>query len=225
MLSAILENQRLAPAFLAANCIFYVDFDGNLLTISTILMRGLSKTVICAAAAISLVGIGSGLSAAPAQKIFSIDVQKVMDNYEVAKASLAAFSADEASASKDLKEMYDAMMKLQEEISELNEKAENTSLVDSAREKFKNEANEKGEVLRVKNTEFLQFRRDIATKLGERRQKELEDQIKSTEIVTAEIAKARKADAVINKACTMYVDDSLDITQLVVDKLNANVKK
>jgi outer membrane protein len=166
----------------------------------------------------SLVATASTLTAA--QKILSVDVQKVFENYEVAKASRAARSEAIAAADRELKEMYDSMVKLQEEISELNEKAENATLVDTAREKFRDEVTQKIETLRIKEGEFMRLRQDVNRKLAERRNKEFIEQNREIEEVAAGIAKAQKADIVLARIAVLYINDSLDITQLVIDKLN-----
>ncbi|MDR1457436.1 MAG: OmpH family outer membrane protein [Puniceicoccales bacterium] len=162
---------------------------------------------------------------AAVQKILSIDVQKVFENYESAKASQVAFSEATAAAEKELNEMGDALIKLREEIDTLNERAENTALLDSVREKSKLEVEEKMEVFRIKEGEFIQFRQDLSKRFAERRNKEFVTQIKAIEEAAAVVAKAKKADIVINKVPgTSYVDDSLDITQLVIDELNSKRK-
>jgi Skp family chaperone for outer membrane proteins len=162
---------------------------------------------------------------AAAQKIFSVDIRKVLENYEDAKATKVTYEESLAAADKELKEMYDSAMKLQEEIGALHEKAENTALIDSAREKFKQEAAEKFETLRIKEEEIIQFRQDFNRRVVQRRNQELLEQMQKIENATATIAKSKKADIVLNKnPGTLYVDDSLDISQLVIDKLNEEKK-
>ncbi|MDR0693600.1 MAG: OmpH family outer membrane protein [Puniceicoccales bacterium] len=162
---------------------------------------------------------------AAVQKILSVDMQRVFENYESAKTTQVAFSEAVESAERELKEMGDALVKLQEEIGTLNERAENAALLDSVREKSRLEVDEKMEALRVREGEFIQFRQDLNKRLAERRNKELAVQIKAIEDAAAVVAKAKKADIVINKIPgTLYVDDSLDITQLVIDELNSKRK-
>ncbi|MDR2738091.1 MAG: OmpH family outer membrane protein [Puniceicoccales bacterium] len=181
-------------------------------------MRKLGKIVTVVAASCVLV---HGVDAAAAQKILSVDVQKVFESYEDAKVAQAAYGKAVAAADKELKEIYDSAMKLQEEISALNEKADNNALLDSAREKFRAEADEKTENLRVKEEEFVQLRQDLSRKFTERRNKEILEQGKAIEDAAAAVAKSKKADIVLNKIPgTLYVEESMDVTQLVIDKLN-----
>jgi Skp family chaperone for outer membrane proteins len=162
---------------------------------------------------------------AAVQKILSVDIQRVFENYDSAKTAQAAFSEAVAAADKELREMGDALTKLQEEIGTLNERAENTALLDSVREKSKQEVEEKTEALRVKEGEFMQFRQDLNKRLAERSNRDITAQGKAIEDATAVVAKANKADIVINKIPgALYVDDSLDITQLVIDELNSKQK-
>lgn len=165
--------------------------------------------------------ITSNLSAA-SQKILSVDLQKVFENYEAAQAAQAAYNADFEAAGQEFRGMYDDGMKLQEEINALHEKADNEALVESAREKYRNEAEEKIEQLRAKETEFLQMRQEANKKFAERRNKELLEQEQAIKEATAIVAKSQKADIVLNKVPgTLYIKDELDITQLVIKQLNS----
>lgn len=158
------------------------------------------------------------------QKILSVDVQKVFENFEKAKSAQAAYSESVAAADKELREMYESIMKMNDEIKELQAKADNTALTESARNKFKNEANTKMEDMRKKDIEFGQLRQDLNKKLTERRQNEIADQSKDLEAAVAEIAKEKKVDVVLNKlTAAIYVNDSLDISDLVIAKLNDKV--
>jgi Skp family chaperone for outer membrane proteins len=168
----------------------------------------------------SLVFTTTSASAA-ALKILSVDVSRVFEEYEDAKKSRISYSEEVAAANKEFREMYDAVIKLQEEIGSLNEKSENQALLDSVREKFRNEVAEKMEVLRMKEEELIQFRNEANRKLSERRNKDIAKQSKEIEDAAATIAKSKKADIVLTRIpSTLYVDDSLDITQSVIDKLN-----
>ena len=161
----------------------------------------------------------SNLSAA--QKIVSVDLQKVFEQYEAAKAAQTAYNADFEAAGQEFRGMYDEGVKLQEEIAALNEKAENEALLESAREKYRNEAEEKIEQLRAKETEFIQMRQEANKKFTERRNKELSEQEQAIKEATAVVAKAQKADIVLNKIPgTLYIKEELDITPLVIKELN-----
>jgi Skp family chaperone for outer membrane proteins len=163
---------------------------------------------------------------AAAQKILSVDVRKVLESYEAAKNTKTTYEESLAAADKELKEMYDSAMKLQEEIGGLHEKSENTALIDSAREKFKQEAAEKFETLRIKEEEIIQFRQDFNRRVVQRRNQELLEQMQKIESTASNIAKSKKADMVVNKnpGAVLYVDESLDISQLVIDTLNEEKK-
>ncbi len=155
------------------------------------------------------------------QKFLSVDVQKVFENYEKAKAAQAAYSESVAAADKELKEMYEIIVKMNDEVKDLQSKADNSALTDAARNKFKNEASAKMEEVRKKDIEFGQLRQDLSRKLNERRQNEFAEQSKALEEAVAEIAKEKKADVVLNKfTSTLYVNESLDISDLVIAKLN-----
>ncbi|MDR3144528.1 MAG: OmpH family outer membrane protein [Puniceicoccales bacterium] len=181
-------------------------------------MEKFRKITIAASVACSLMFT---VDAFAAQKILVVDSIKALENHEASKAIFNAFREAHDAALKEFKEMGDSAMKVQEEIEILEEKANNDSLLDSVRDKCRKEAEEKAELFRLKWKEVEQFRHDIERKLAERRSKELADQRTALEKATSAVAKAKKGDIVINKFAVPYADDALDITQAVIDKLNA----
>ena len=184
------------------------------------LMKNCNKVLLGLIAGSSLFCLSS-LDAAP-QKILSVDMQKVLEEYKDAQAARTAMEEAVKSADNELKEMYDAIVALNKEIDELNEKAENAALLDDAREKFKKEAEDKTEVLHEKEGEFMRFRQDVSKKFSDKQQKDMQEQDKAIKKAAAEIAKSKKADIILNKfPSTLYIDDSLDITQLLIDRLNS----
>ena len=183
-------------------------------------MKNCNKALLGLIAGSSLFCLSS-LDAAP-QKILSVDMQKVLEEYKDAQAARTAMEEAVKSADNELKEMYDAIVALNKEIDELNEKAEKTALLHDAREKFKREAEDKTEVLHEKEGEFMRFRQDVSKKFSDKQQKDMQEQDKAIKEAAAEIAKSKKADIILNKfPSTLYIDDSLDITQLLIDRLNS----
>jgi Skp family chaperone for outer membrane proteins len=78
---------------------------------------------------------------------------------------------------------------------------------------------------RAKEGDFIQFRQEVSRQFTERRNKEISEQINAIGEATAAIAKDKKADVVINKISgAVYVNDDIDITQAVLDRLNAAKK-
>ncbi|MDR3274364.1 MAG: OmpH family outer membrane protein [Puniceicoccales bacterium] len=154
-------------------------------------------------------------------KILSVDVQKVFDNFEKAKTIQGAYNEAVTVADKELRGMYEEVVKINDEVKDLQSKSDNSALTDTARSKFKVEVSTKTEELRKKDMEFGQLRQDLNKKLTDRRQSEIAEQVKELEAAVTEIAKEKKADIVINKlTAAIYVDESLDISDLVIAKLN-----
>jgi outer membrane protein len=148
-------------------------------------------------------------------------VQKVFENFEKAKLAQAAYGEAAAAADKELRGIYEEVMKINDEVKELQSKADNTALTDVARGRFRSDAAAKTDDLRKKDLEFGQLRQDLNRKLTDRRQSEITEQSKDLEKAVEEIAKDKKADLVLNKlTATIYVDDSMDISDLVIAKLN-----
>jgi Skp family chaperone for outer membrane proteins len=154
-------------------------------------------------------------------KIVSLDVQKVFDNFEKAKTVQSADNEAVTVAGKELRGMYEAVVKINHEVKDIQSKADNNALTDTARSKCKAEVATKTEQLRKKDLEFGQLRQDLNKKLAERRQNEIAEQIKELELAMADIAKEKKAESILNRfISTIYVDESLDISDLVIEKLN-----
>ena len=154
-------------------------------------------------------------------KILSVDTQKVFERYNDAQEAQAAYGEAVAAADKELKEMHEEVEKLGEKVNALREKSENTTFTEAAREKYRKEAEEKEELLRIKADEFYRRRQSMNDDLVKRRNEEVSEHIKAMNEAVADVAKSKKADIVLSKATgTVYVDPSLDITDDVIKFLN-----
>ena len=56
-----------------------------------------------------------------------------------------------ATTNKELKEMHEEIEKLDDKVNAIREKSENTTFTEAAREKYRKEAEEKEELLHIKN--------------------------------------------------------------------------
>ena len=158
---------------------------------------------------------------APCAKILSVDTQKVFERYNEAQEAQAAYGEAVAAADKELKEMHEEVEKLGEKVNALREKSENTTFTEAAREKYRKEAEEKEELLRIKADEFYRRRQSMNDDLVKRRNEEVSEHIKAINDAVADVAKSKKADIVLSKATgAVYVDPSLDITDDVIKFLN-----
>lgn len=154
-------------------------------------------------------------------KILTVDVQKVFENYDKAKSAQAAYNESLTAADRELRDMYESIVKMNEEAKDLQLKADNITLADAVRDKYKNEASAKMEDVRRKDIEFGQLRQDLSRQLNERRQNEITTQSQALEKAVAAVAKNKKADIVLNQfTSTLYVNDSLDISDAVIAELN-----
>lgn len=158
---------------------------------------------------------------APCAKILSVDTQKVFERYNEAQEAQAAYGEAVAAADKELKEMHEEVEKLGEKVNALREKSENTTFTEAAREKYRKEAEEKEELLRIKADEFYRRRQSMNDDLVKRGNEEMSEHIKAINDAVADVAKSKKADIVLSKATgAVYVDPSLDITDDVIKFLN-----
>ena len=60
-----------------------------------------------------------------------------------------------ATTNKELKEMHEEIEKLGEKVNAIREKSENTTFIEAAREKYRKEAEEKEEMLHIKQMNFI----------------------------------------------------------------------
>ena len=158
---------------------------------------------------------------APCAKILSVDTQKVFERYNEAQEAQAAYGEAVAAADKELKEMHEEVEKLGEKVNALREKSENTTFTEAAREKYRKEAEEKEELLRIKTDEFYRRRQSMNDDLVKRGNEEMSEHIKAINEAVADVARSKKADIVLSKATgAVYVDPSLDITDDVIKFLN-----
>ena len=156
------------------------------------------------------------------QKVMTVDLGKVFEKYEVAKTARDVYNKELEAADKELQNMYNEAVKLNEEVQDLTSKANNSALTDNARQKFSDESAKKSEVLKEKEADFTKMRQDVTNKFNERRQKEVGEQAKVIEGVIGDVAKNKKSDIVLNKAqCVLYSEEEYDMTQVVIDSLNA----
>ena len=154
-------------------------------------------------------------------KILSVDTQKVFERYNEAQEAQAAYGEAVAAINKELKEMHEEVEKLGEKVNALREKSENTTFTEAAREKYRKEAEEKEELLRIKTDEFYRRRQSMNDDLVKRGNEEMSEHIKAINEAVADVARSKKADIVLSKATgAVYVDPSLDITDDVIKFLN-----
>jgi outer membrane protein len=155
------------------------------------------------------------------------DAQKVLGGYYKIREIGDELAVKVEAAKKELQTMIDQSSKLRKELDELKAKSENPAVADEAKDKFKKEAEAKETELLQKEMEVNKFRNEADTQLFQMQQSRLMEQVDVIKKAVEEIAKAKNVVMVINKANQdiFYADDSLDLSDEILEKLNASAPK
>ncbi|MDR0351285.1 MAG: OmpH family outer membrane protein [Puniceicoccales bacterium] len=159
--------------------------------------------------------------------ILVLDVQKVFDGYYKIEEIKKELTAKVDAAQKEFQAMIDQHMKLDKEVKDLNEKAQNPAIAAEAKDKFKKDAEAKEIELRQKMMEVAKFKNEADAQLNQLQQSKLMEQMEVIKGVVGEVSKEKGALVVFSKVGqdVVYADDSLDISDEILKKLNASAPK
>ncbi|HMA69855.1 MAG TPA: OmpH family outer membrane protein [Candidatus Mcinerneyibacterium sp.] len=147
-------------------------------------------------------------TAVVAQNIAVVDVAKVYDASNDARKAQSIFQKEAEGMQKQMKSKYDELLQLQKEF---KEKAQFLS---------EKEVEKKKQELMKKQQEFNQLRNKLAQQSESRRQELMKPILEKIKAIVANIAKEKNYDAVINKEAFIYSKDNMDITSMVIERLN-----
>ena len=169
-------------------------------------------------------------SACAQSRLATVDLRKVFDGYWKTKKADAQLKERAAEMEKEHKTMLDDWKKGKEEYSSLLGDANNQVLSPEERDKRKKAAEDKLKQLKETEDTIAQYERQARTTLDEQR-KRMRDSILE-EIKTALTAKAKSAgyslvidtasESANNTPVVLYTNNENDMTQTVLDQLNAN---
>ncbi|HVM50934.1 MAG TPA: OmpH family outer membrane protein [Candidatus Acidoferrum sp.] len=169
-------------------------------------------------------------SACAQSRLATVDLRKVFDGYWKTKKADAQLKERAADMEKEHKTMLDDWKKGKEEYSSLLGDANNQVLSPEERDKRKKAAEDKLKQLKETEDTIAQYERQARTTLDEQR-KRMRDSILE-EIKTALTAKAKSAgyslvidtasESANNTPVVLYTNNENDMTQTVLDQLNAN---
>ena len=169
-------------------------------------------------------------ASAQTQKIGTIDLRKVFDNYWKTKQADANLKDEAAGLDKERKTMVDDFQKKQEEYKKLQDSASDSAVSTEEREKRKKAAEDLLLKLRDLENNVKQFDAQARTTLGEK-QRRMRDNLLG-EIKDVIKAKAKgggyalvldaAAESVNNTPILLYNNGGSDITDEVLKDLNAN---
>ncbi|MDR1458271.1 MAG: OmpH family outer membrane protein [Puniceicoccales bacterium] len=156
--------------------------------------------------------------------ILILDIQKVLDEYYKIEEIKNKLTVKVEAARKELQAMVERHMKLDKEVKDLNEKAENPAIADEAKSRFKKEAEAKEAELYQNGMVLNKFKSEADDYLIQLQRDELSKQMEVIKKVVGEIASEKGAAVVLSKIDqnVVYSDDSLDISKETIKRLNAS---
>ncbi|MBC2596182.1 OmpH family outer membrane protein [Ruficoccus amylovorans] len=176
---------------------------------------------------LTLVAAFMAVGALQAQKtpmVVTVNMGELYQNYWKAQEADQKFQSSVENAQQEIQAMIEEGMGLANEMQELQSKMNNPALTETAREKFTAEAQQKAQSIREKEAEVNRYRQQTEQTLQQRRQSIVQLHISEIREEVIKIAKEKGADLVLNSAgmAVVYFDESFDITQEVLAKLNAD---
>ena len=179
---------------------------------------------------IAALGLALFTVAAQAQpKIGTVNLKKVFDNFYKTAQATATLKGEKAKVDDAIKDMVDGFNKSNEEFVKLREKANDQSLSADERTKAKQSADSKLADLNQTKNSIDEFQRAQFAKLDEKSRARRDDIVLEIRGVIEVKAKAATYTLVLdssgesfnNTPLVLYTDGSNDITQMVLDQLNA----
>lgn len=154
--------------------------------------------------------------------VLTVDMAKVYNKYNKAERSKEQFQKAVEKAQEEMRSMLDEGISMAKELQEIQEKMDNPALSESARAKFRKQAEEKTEDVRKKEAEVNQFRQETDRQLMQRRDEFVTQHVQEIRKVIAKIANKRGANLVLNTAGVevLYSPDSMDISDDVIRVIN-----
>jgi outer membrane protein len=190
------------------------------------------KLVLCALLAL-FVSASAAQAQAQAQRIATLDLRKVFDNYWRTKQANANLEAQTADIEKELKSMLDQYKKSEESYKKLLDGMNDPALSTEERDKRKKSAENELLALRSQEDRVKQFNTTSRTTLVEK-QRRVRDQIVA-EIKDKVRAKAKSgnytmvldsaSESVNNTPILLYSSGESDLTDAVLADLNINAPK
>ena len=168
-----------------------------------------------------------------AQKIGTVDLRKLFDNYYKTKQADAGLKEEAAEMDKQRKDMVEKFRKDEQDYQKALEKANDQAVSADARDKGKKEAEKMLMDLKEREAAINAFERTARTQLGEKQRRLRDKVLVDIREVINQKAKAAGFTLVLDSAADsfnqtpvlLYTAGENDITELVLGVLNANAPK
>jgi len=161
---------------------------------------------------------------AHAQNILVVDVGFVFNHYTEAMSEQEHFKNGVTAINTALEQRYQALSDLQNGMVSTKQMIDNPSLTAESKQTYQKELEDKTTQYNKIAKEADDFKQQSQNILNEQQNSIVTTEFKKIQAVCADIAKQHKADLVINTVnfTVVYNDKSMDITDDVVKKLNAD---
>lgn len=166
----------------------------------------------------------SALALTPAfaqQKVGIVDFQVIKQKYAKAVENEKRLTKDVEGVKADLAARGEKLNTLKAEADAANKDVENPTLAETARAAKKTEATQKIQEFLKSRDEAMRVDQQAGTLIRQRAQQFEMEIVKEVSEQAAAVAKEKGLDLVLAKGATLYSADSLDISQVVVDRLNS----
>lgn len=168
--------------------------------------------------------------AAAQQKIATLDLKKIFDEFYKTKLADALIRDEAAGITKDLKAVDDQRQKLVGEYKNAVEEAQNQAISVEEREKRKKVSEEKLIQINALEQQFKSMQRSADSTLGEKQARAREKILKEIQAVVAARAKAGGYTMVLDTAgeglsrtpVVFYTTGQDDLTAAIIKELNTN---
>ena len=164
------------------------------------------------------------LQAQKTPMVVTVNMGELYQNYWKAQEADEKFQSSVENAQQEIQAMIEEGMGMANELQDLQSKMNNPAVSEAAREKYNTEIQDKAKAIREKEGEVNRYRQQTESTLQKRRQAIVQLHISEIREEVIKVAKEKGADLVLNSAgmAVVYFDESFDITQEVLAKLNAD---
>ena len=169
------------------------------------------------------------LSASAQQKIATVDMKKLFNGYYKTKMAQVAIDKDKAEASKDLRDMSEALDKAKDDYKQMLDQANDSAISADEREKRKAAAADAARDLNSRQVNFESYQRTAQSQLADKSQRMIGNLVTEIQKYVSDTAKAGGYGIVLDSSAAsanltpnvLYADPSVDITADVLARENS----
>jgi Skp family chaperone for outer membrane proteins len=169
------------------------------------------------------------LSASAQQKIATVDMKKLFNGYYKTKMAQIAIDKDKSEASKDLRDMSEALDKAKEDYKQMLDQANDPAISADEREKRKAAAADKARDLNTRQVNFESYSRTAQSQLADKSQRMISNLVTEIQKYVSDTAKSGGYALVLDSSASsanltpnvLYADASVDITADVLARENS----